>query len=88
MQIVQNDLYHITMRKARYGHKDWLYWKDENGIEHAEIKTEDTLKQMLGSIKENQGKGLFLVIGKNDGVGMYVNEDIAQIMINNSKYGI
>lgn len=89
MKMVQNDLYSITVRKAQYGHKDWLYWKTKDGNVHAEIKTEESLKQMLEDIKSHiKGEGLFLVIGKNDGVGMYVSEGIAQIMINNCKYGV
>lgn len=88
MNMVQNDLKSITIRKARYGHKDWLYWKTKDGNEQAELKTEESIKKMMKAIKETEGAGLFLIIGKNDGVGMYVNESIAQIMLNNCKYGV
>ena len=34
-------------RKARYGHKDWLYWVDRGGALHVEVKSVRSLKQAL-----------------------------------------
>jgi hypothetical protein len=33
--------------KARFGHRDWLHWRDRNGEHHSERKSAETLKRCL-----------------------------------------
>ncbi len=72
-------------RKARYGHRDWLYWRDKNGMPHAELKSEESLKEAMTALEESC---LVTLLCASDGVGMIVNKDMANIMLGNIKYGI
>lgn len=38
--------FHEAKRKARYGHNDWLCWRDADGP-HAARKSPDAIKAML-----------------------------------------
>ena len=39
--------YDEARRKARYGRKSWLWWRDRDGIEHAAAETAESLKAAL-----------------------------------------
>ena len=83
------DIRTVAKRKARYGHRDWLYWKTEDCEECAEVKTEMSLNQMLRAYKKNDGKGIFqLLAGSSNGMAMLINEDMIKIMLSNIQYGI
>lgn len=40
-------LYQVAMRKARYGHRDWVVWSDREGVQHAAVKSPEVVKQCL-----------------------------------------
>jgi hypothetical protein len=52
-------------RKARYGHRDWLYWVDRSGTLHVERKSVQSLKQALLDSGTNH---YFVEIGANTAV--------------------
>lgn len=81
------ELYTVTSRKAKYGHRDWLYWIDKNGDPHAELKTESALNKLIEVIREIGDNGTFRIFNANCGTPMRVTADIAQIMLNNINYG-
>ena len=61
------NLYQVTQRKARFGHNDWVYWRDRNGIAHAERKSIESVKRCLLDCGTN---GSWTLIGANDGNGL------------------
>jgi hypothetical protein len=40
------EAFSVAQRKARYGHRDWIWWSDDVGS-HAAPKTADSLKTAL-----------------------------------------
>lgn len=36
-----------VQQKARYGHRDWLFWTDKAGNDRAERRSADAIKSML-----------------------------------------
>lgn len=40
-------VYQTAMRKARYGHRDWIVWRDRCGEQHAEVKSLESVKRCL-----------------------------------------
>lgn len=73
-----------AMRKARYGHKDWIYWRDKEGVGHAEPKSIETVKRCL--LDCGTQKKWYLVTA-NDGHSMYVSWPIGINLIAHMKRG-
>lgn len=78
------EAYELARRKSKYGHKDWIVWKNTDGEFQAEAKSADSLTKAMESIGED---GRFSCMEASVGTGMIVNRDIAQIMLNNTQYG-
>jgi hypothetical protein len=55
-----------AQRMARFGHCDWLFWRDDAGP-HAARKTAANLKRVLLVVGT---KGSWTIIGANDGILM------------------
>ena len=85
-QLVSDDLRETTIRKAKYGHKDWIYYKFPNGEQYAEAKSKASLDVAMLNII--QGGPLTLVFEANYGTGCILDEDIVTNMQNHLKYGI
>lgn len=58
------DVGQLVRRKAKYGHRDWLFWKDRNGEPCAALCTKDSIKAaMLASGTQ----GVFLLYSRYGG---------------------
>ena len=66
-------------RKARYGHKDWIFWHGQG-----QMKTPDTIKKAMLACGTQE---YFLLVCANDGHTMLVNWRTAVTMLNNAKRG-
>jgi len=54
----------LAKRKARYGHNDWIYWKDKaTGEWHAEKETSASVKRALLAVG-TQGYYMLLTASK------------------------
>ncbi len=45
-----------AIRKARYGHRDWLVWRDHQGTAKAARRTTENLEE---AIRESASRGYF-----------------------------
>lgn len=54
-----------AVRKARYGHRDWIFWTDKAGTDHFESKSRDSIKKALLSAGT---QGRWYIIDANSGV--------------------
>ena len=73
----------IATRKARYGHRDWLYWSDSVGNKYYKPMSVSSIEE---AIKVTDGN--FTLIAANSGHLHKINRDIAQIMLSNAKLGV
>ncbi len=53
--------------KARYGHCDWLYWRDRTGVSHAARRSPESIKEMLLEVGT---KGNWTIVCANSAVLM------------------
>lgn len=58
------DSFQAAMHYARFGHRDWIWWHDENGS-HAAVLTAESLKAALLAVGT---KGKWSLIGADNGV--------------------
>lgn len=79
-------LFAETRRKAQYGHRDWLLWRDADGNEHSEVLSERSLLMMKNDMNVIIDKGFFRLITANDGWATLVTRDMLDLMIRNAKY--
>jgi hypothetical protein len=54
-----------VMRKARYGHRDWIVWNDKSGDMQARRASRETIKEALLSIGT---AGRWFIVGASTGV--------------------
>lgn len=71
-------------RKARYDHKDWLWWVDKAGVKHSKCKSIPAVKQCLLDCG-TQGEWIF--IAANDGIREIGHWRMGIILINQMKRG-
>lgn len=81
----ESELWAMAERKARYGHRDWLVWRDRLGQLHAAVKTAASLKQAL---LDTGTQYRFTCIGATDGWRHIVSWPIGLNMLRQTKYGI
>ncbi len=62
--MTHTEAYRLAQHKARYGHRDWLVWKNKEGENFAEPLNADSMKRCL--LAEGT-QGRWLLIGKNRG---------------------
>lgn len=55
--------FQAAQQKARFGHRDWIYWSDKNG-KHAEVKSVDSVKRALLAVGT---KGFWALIHADSG---------------------
>lgn len=41
------EAFRTAQQKAKYGHCDWLYWRDRSGMAHSARRSADSIKEML-----------------------------------------
>lgn len=71
-------------RKARYGHRDWVYWIDKSGIDHFALKSKDSVKQAMLATGT---QGMWYIIDANSGVLFIARWWMGINIINQDKYG-
>lgn len=84
-QPAESELWAMAERKARYGHRDWIVWRDRLGRLHAAAKTATSLKQALLDCGTQHA---FTCIGANDGWRHVVTWPTGLNMLRQTKYGI
>lgn len=62
------EAFDLARNKARYGHRDWIVWKDKDGSGRAERLTAATMKECLLACGTKRGS--WTLVCKNDGTGM------------------
>jgi hypothetical protein len=55
----------LAQRKARYGHRDWIVWKNKAGESFAERLTAESMKRCLLD-KGTQGRWLLVCASRGD----------------------
>jgi hypothetical protein len=73
-----------AQRKARYGRKDWVGYRDRSGAYQAEPRTTASIKRAMLSVGT---KGRFTVIEANSGVLLAMSWRIGVTMLRNAKVG-
>lgn len=53
-----------AVRRARYGHRSWLFWRDRQGMPHAERKSRESIKRCLLDVGT---KGNWVLVQANTG---------------------
>lgn len=71
-------------RKARYGHKDWVIWKDRDGSYRAAPKSIESVKSALLATGTN---GDWDLIGANDAWTMNCSWKMGLNMLKQMRYG-
>ena len=75
----------LAKRKARYSHRDWLFWKDRNGTSHSARRDSATLKAaMLAS--GTQGK--WFIVQASTGTLVKGFWRLGINLLKNAKFGI
>ena len=75
----------LAHRKARYGHKDWLVWKDRAGNWQAALKSPETLKTALLAIGT---QGRFYLVVASYSVSQMMVWQTGILAMRNCRYGI
>lgn len=73
-----------AVRKAKYGHRDWLAWVDRKGTQHCAVQTADSLKRAL---LDTGTQYCFTQIGANDGQRMLISWPIGLNMLRKTRHG-
>lgn len=81
----ERDLIAMACRKARYGHRNWLCWRDRESVLHVAVQTAASIKQAL---LDTGTQYAFTQIGANDGWHMIVTWPIGLNMLRQTKWGI
>jgi len=71
--------------KARFGHKDWIYWKQQDGTSRAEWKTAESVKRAL--LDCGCSKGFWCLVLADSGCPMRGFWAMGINLISQSKYG-
>ena len=74
----------LAQRNARYGHRDWIVWRDETGIAKAALRTTEALEQ---AIRESASHGYFHHYGASSGVSYLITPDLAVPLLENTRRG-
>jgi hypothetical protein len=56
--------FQAAQQKARFGHRDWIYWSDQDG-KHAEVKSVESVKRALMAAGT---KGFWVLIHADSGI--------------------
>jgi hypothetical protein len=70
-------------RKARFGHRDWLVWRDAAGKAWAALKTVENLEL---AIKDKSGED-FMLYAASSAHPHIIFEEQARIMLANARRG-
>ena len=71
-------------RKARYGHRDWIVWRDETDTAKTAPRTTEALEQ---AIQESASRGYFHHYGASSGVSYLITPDLAVPLLENTRRG-
>lgn len=76
--------FQATQRKARYGHRDWLFWRRRDGVECYAQRSADAVKAALLDIGT---QGWFTVLSASTGVPMKMRWRDGIRLIRNASVG-
>lgn len=74
----------LAERKARYGHRNWIYWADREGTMHTAVQNAASLKQAL---LDTGTQYCFAQIGANNAVHMIISWPIGLNMLRWARAG-
>lgn len=77
--------YQEASRRARYGHRDWIVWRDSEGVTQARRISREALIECL---RANGTQGKWFYIGRSDGVGMRAGWRIGINLLYQIKHGL
>jgi len=72
-----------AQKKARFGHRDWIYWSDKDG-KHAEVRSAESVKRALLAVGT---KGFWCLIHANCGTPSRGFFAMGLNLIRQSRYG-
>ncbi|WP_114944427.1 hypothetical protein [Microvirga calopogonii] len=75
----------LAKRKARYGHRDWLFWKDRNGASHCARRSAETVKAAMLAAGTS---GKWFIVQASTGVLVKGFWRLGINLLKNAKYGI
>lgn len=79
---MEEQLHEIARRKARYGHRPWLHWRDRNNTPHIAIFSSLSIKTAMLAIGT---QGNFTCYHGN-GTAEFVTWSVASSMFKNALY--
>lgn len=71
-------------RKARYGHKDWIIWRERDGREQAAPCTADAIKSALLAVGT---QGRFVRLSASTATGASIRWKLGLTMLRNCRRG-
>lgn len=81
---VGNDAYSVAQRKARYGHRNWLFWADKTGQKKAALMTPASVKQAM---LDSGTQGKFLLMHSSGGGGLLTDWSMGAMWLRSAKHG-
>jgi hypothetical protein len=82
--IIENARLQDVQVKARFGHKDWIYWRQRDGSARAEWKTPESVKRALLACGT---RGFWCLVQADSGTPMKGFWAMGLNLIKQSKYG-
>jgi len=82
-QLPTDDILQTAKRKAKYGHRDWIYRRDLNGKQYADVANLKSLEDAMLNVDTDLS---CVVLCANSGCGMLLDKEIITNMINYIKY--
>ena len=73
-----------AIRKARYGHRDWLVWRDPEGTAKAAPRTTKNLEQ---AIRESESHGYFHHYLASTATPYIIRPEHADALLENTRRG-
>lgn len=82
--MVEQTAYDAAARKARYGRKDWIVWRDRAGKDHAAPCTAGAIKTALLAVGT---RGRFTRLSAGTATGSVVRWPVGLVMLRNCRKG-
>ena len=73
----------LAKRKAKFGHRDWIVYRDRNGNEHAEQYSASVVKKAMLAVGT---QGRFHLIAASTGVDHIYRWPMACIALRNARF--
>jgi hypothetical protein len=70
--------------KAKYGHRDWVVWRDRDGEIHAAVSNYENFKAAMLAVGT---QGRFTVLAASTGIGHTIRWQVAVAWLSNIRHG-